>query len=241
VAMMVLLLDGTNAEFCVRQELASGLARLGVASLTLVRDEHTVGVVLEGWLFDPVRSVAAAAEALGAASGARTLHQLMHLARPPASARTAASSPPTEHPRPAICSKGNRGCDTREGSPSADTVRSPCRRWRRDDRRLQDRQRSAPRHRRVGATAHAARVSLERLTATQARVAAPFADRLATTVARRPRNHLRPRGAASAPRPGCASSSSCAKGASFRLASWSSGSSCGSQRSSRSTLIRLRV
>lgn len=80
MAMVVLLLDDVDAEFCVRQELVSDLARLGVTSLTLVRDQHTLGVVLEGWLFDPGRSVAVAAEAVGAASGARTLHQLMHLA-----------------------------------------------------------------------------------------------------------------------------------------------------------------
>lgn len=80
MAMMVVLLDEANGEFCLRREFVDKLARLGVTSVALVRDEGTVGIVLEGWLFDPARSAGAAAEALGAASGVRTLHPLLHLA-----------------------------------------------------------------------------------------------------------------------------------------------------------------
>lgn len=80
MAMMVLLLAGADGDFCLRQELVSELARLGVTNLALVRDEQTLGIVLEGWLFDPDRSAGAAAEALGAASGVRALHPVMHLA-----------------------------------------------------------------------------------------------------------------------------------------------------------------
>jgi hypothetical protein len=78
--MMVLLLGNADGEFCLRQGLVSELAGLGVTNLALVRDEQTVGIVLEGWLFEPTRSAGAVAEAVGAAAGARTLHPVMHLA-----------------------------------------------------------------------------------------------------------------------------------------------------------------
>lgn len=80
MAMMVLLLHDADGDFCLRQQLVARLAALGVTSVVVVRDEQTVGIVLEGWLFDPARSAAAAAEALGATAGARTLHPVLHLA-----------------------------------------------------------------------------------------------------------------------------------------------------------------
>jgi len=80
VAMTVVLLDEANGEFCLRREFVEKLARLGITSVALVRDERTVGIVLEGWLFDPARSAGAVAEAFGSASGARTLHPVLHLA-----------------------------------------------------------------------------------------------------------------------------------------------------------------
>ena len=76
---MVLLLANADGDFSVREELVSELARLGVTNLALVRDEQLVGVVLEGWSFDPARFGAAAADAVGAAS-ARTLHPVLNLA-----------------------------------------------------------------------------------------------------------------------------------------------------------------
>jgi hypothetical protein len=80
VAIMVVVLDEASGEFCLRREFVDKLARLGVTSVALVRDEVTVGIVLEGWLFDPARSASAVAEAFGAASGVRTLHPVLHLA-----------------------------------------------------------------------------------------------------------------------------------------------------------------
>jgi hypothetical protein len=80
VAMAVLLLDGADGEFCLRQELVAKLARLGVTRVELVRDERTVGIVLEGWMFDPERSAEAAAEAVGATPAARRLSPVMHVA-----------------------------------------------------------------------------------------------------------------------------------------------------------------
>jgi len=80
VAMMVLLLGDPDREFCVGRRLASQLARLGITSVAFVRDEEMVGVVLEGWLFDPARSGEAAADAVGASKGARALHPVADLA-----------------------------------------------------------------------------------------------------------------------------------------------------------------
>jgi hypothetical protein len=77
--MTVLLLD-TADEFSVREDLVAELARLGVTSVALVRDEQTVAIVLEGWLFDPVHSAEAAAEAAGVAHRARALRPVMQLA-----------------------------------------------------------------------------------------------------------------------------------------------------------------
>jgi hypothetical protein len=76
--MMVVLLGEADGEFCVRPEQVSELARLGVTNLALVRDDRIVGIVLEGWLFDPAGSAEAAALAVGA--GGRTLHPVLHMA-----------------------------------------------------------------------------------------------------------------------------------------------------------------
>lgn len=80
MAMLVLVLETAEADFCVRHELVSELGRLGVTNVTLVRDQNTVGVVLEGWLFDPLRSARAVAQIVGAGAGSRTLHPVMHMA-----------------------------------------------------------------------------------------------------------------------------------------------------------------
>jgi hypothetical protein len=78
--MMVLLVGGTRGELCLREELVHTLARLGVTDVAVVRDDRTVGIVLEGWLFDPARDADVVAEAIGAATRPRALHPVMHLA-----------------------------------------------------------------------------------------------------------------------------------------------------------------
>ena len=79
MAMMLVLLDG-QADVSVRQDVVDELARLGVTSVAVVRDSDTVGVVLEGWLFDPARSAGAAARAIAATARARVLHPLLQMA-----------------------------------------------------------------------------------------------------------------------------------------------------------------
>lgn len=79
MAMMVILLD-PNAGFSVRQEVVEELARLGVTSVAVVRDSEAIGVVLEGWLFEPARSAGAAASAVGGTARARVLHPVLQMA-----------------------------------------------------------------------------------------------------------------------------------------------------------------
>jgi hypothetical protein len=76
--MMVVLLEALDGEFCVRPDQVAELARLGVSSLALLRDERTVGIVLEGWLFDPARAGVAALAGLG--DGGRALHPVLQMA-----------------------------------------------------------------------------------------------------------------------------------------------------------------
>ncbi len=79
MAMMIVLLGPAEHHFCLRPDHVSELSRLGVTNVALLRDEQAVGIVLEGWSFDPGRSSRAAAEAVGAL-GARTLHPVLQMA-----------------------------------------------------------------------------------------------------------------------------------------------------------------
>lgn len=77
--LLVLLPAGTNT--CLRSDAVSALARIGVTSLALVRDERSIGVVVEGWAFDPAGSAAAVIAALsGPAPGVRAFQPVMEMA-----------------------------------------------------------------------------------------------------------------------------------------------------------------
>jgi hypothetical protein len=76
--MMVLLFEAADGDVCLCPNQVSQLGELGVSNLALVRDPDTVGIVLEGWLFDPARSGAAVLS--GLAYGARALHPVLHMA-----------------------------------------------------------------------------------------------------------------------------------------------------------------
>ena len=80
MAITVLLLDPADGGFCLREAFLANLSRLGVTSVALVRDERAVGIVLEGWTFDPAQSAEAAAAAVGIGRRARTLRPVVHLA-----------------------------------------------------------------------------------------------------------------------------------------------------------------
>ena len=78
---MVVLVPSSDAEPSLQPATVAELARLGVTSVAVLRDERTVGLVIEGWAFDPSRSADAAVAAVaGRTRRARTLQPLMELA-----------------------------------------------------------------------------------------------------------------------------------------------------------------
>jgi hypothetical protein len=75
----VLMLWPAKADLRIGSAQASQLAALGVTSLALMRDREFVGVVLDGWAFDPTRSARAAAAVLGAEPQCRILFPLLEI------------------------------------------------------------------------------------------------------------------------------------------------------------------
>jgi hypothetical protein len=80
VAMAVVLFPVSNEVPALRPAALDALARLGVTSVSLVRDEKTAGLVLEGWAFDPARAREAASAVTGTCDEARTLQPLVQMA-----------------------------------------------------------------------------------------------------------------------------------------------------------------
>ena len=81
MAMIVVLVPSSDAEPSLPPAAVSELARLGVTSVAVLRDDRTLGLVVEGWAFDPSRSAEAVVAAVaGGSSGTRTLHPLAELA-----------------------------------------------------------------------------------------------------------------------------------------------------------------
>jgi hypothetical protein len=76
---MLLVLVPADRDVSLSADVAARLAALGVSSLSFLRNEDTLGVVLDGWAFDPARSGGDAVAILGGA-GATLLHPVMHLA-----------------------------------------------------------------------------------------------------------------------------------------------------------------
>ena len=77
--LLVLLPAGTST--CLRSDAVSALARVGITSVALVRDERSVGVVVEGWAFDPIGSTEAVLAALSESPrGLRALQPVMQIA-----------------------------------------------------------------------------------------------------------------------------------------------------------------
>jgi hypothetical protein len=79
--MLVVLLEEKGREPALSRRALRELAHLGITHVSVLSDERTVGLVLDGWAFDPARSAAAARAAVtGAETGARTLHPLAQMA-----------------------------------------------------------------------------------------------------------------------------------------------------------------
>jgi hypothetical protein len=80
VPMVVVLMPIAAGAPSLDADSLRRLAELGITNLALVRDEETVGLVLEGWAFDPTRSERAALDALvDTQIEARTLRPLTEL------------------------------------------------------------------------------------------------------------------------------------------------------------------
>jgi hypothetical protein len=69
VGVLVLLVANEDPAAEVGPAVAQELAALGVTNLSVLRDEQTTAVALEGWAFDPTRSAEAAARAVAAERG----------------------------------------------------------------------------------------------------------------------------------------------------------------------------
>jgi hypothetical protein len=80
VAIVLVLLPASDDRPLLQPAALATLARLGVTSVSLLRDEETTGLVLEGWALDPARAAEAANAVAGARDRVRTLQPLMQMA-----------------------------------------------------------------------------------------------------------------------------------------------------------------
>jgi hypothetical protein len=88
VGMVVVLFPISDEEPALEAGALTALAALGVTSVSLLRDEQTAGLVLEGWAFDPTRADEAVRAAAGARNGIRKLEPLAQMAVSAASTRS---------------------------------------------------------------------------------------------------------------------------------------------------------
>jgi len=79
VAMVVVLFPVSGEEPALQPAALDELARLGVTSISLLRDDRTAGLVLAGWAFDPARALEAACAVTGTCDGVRMLQPLMQM------------------------------------------------------------------------------------------------------------------------------------------------------------------
>jgi hypothetical protein len=79
MAAVAFLIDAGRRDVDLGPAVADRLARLGITSLALYRDEETLCLVLEGWSFDP-SSTASAASAIGLEPEVRLLRPVMETA-----------------------------------------------------------------------------------------------------------------------------------------------------------------
>jgi hypothetical protein len=79
MALLVLMLPA-GADARLHPQVMTDLARLGVTSLAIVRDDRSIGVVVEGWGFDPTASADGVLSAIcGRNRRARTLRPVMEM------------------------------------------------------------------------------------------------------------------------------------------------------------------
>jgi NAD(P)-dependent dehydrogenase (short-subunit alcohol dehydrogenase family) len=79
--MLVVLLEDGGRELSLGSGAARQLAALGVTRVVVLRNDETLGFVLEGWAFNPGRSARQALDALAADTpSATTLRLVMETA-----------------------------------------------------------------------------------------------------------------------------------------------------------------
>jgi hypothetical protein len=97
VAIVVLLFDEANGSIGLSTDGGPSLARLGIGTVTFVRDGAAVGAVLEGWAFRP-NDAGQAAAILAGDQGVRTLSETLHVTI--GGAESAVGSPAPRQRRP---------------------------------------------------------------------------------------------------------------------------------------------
>jgi hypothetical protein len=71
---LLVLFDDGRSEPMLDEPARGQLARLGITAISLLRDARTLGIVLDGWAFDPTRSADEARTVIvGTQGGARVL------------------------------------------------------------------------------------------------------------------------------------------------------------------------
>jgi hypothetical protein len=84
MGMLMVLFEGDRGEPVLPEHTLGQLARLGIITVSVLRDDRMVGLVLDGWAFDPTRSGEAARAAVaGTETGVRVLHPLLQTAVSP--------------------------------------------------------------------------------------------------------------------------------------------------------------
>ena len=80
MSMLLVLVPASKGEPSLQPAAVSELARLGVTSVDLLRDERSMGLVVEGWAFDPSRSADAVLAAVGCrCAQVQALQPLLHV------------------------------------------------------------------------------------------------------------------------------------------------------------------
>jgi len=80
MAMLAVLLERDDGEVPLGSRVVGDLARLGITSVALLRDEQSVCIVMEGWAFDPATSAGDVVSTISVGSpSARALQPVMQI------------------------------------------------------------------------------------------------------------------------------------------------------------------
>ncbi|HKB28800.1 MAG TPA: hypothetical protein VKC59_07245 [Candidatus Limnocylindrales bacterium] len=81
MAVVLIVVAGEAGEPVLGPDTAERLRELGITRVSLLRDGQGIGLVLEGWAFDPTRADDASRAIFpGRAAGVRTFHEIERVA-----------------------------------------------------------------------------------------------------------------------------------------------------------------